>query len=62
MRYQKIKRVPFNGNSKQCLVLRHIYAKKMFDMLSDDYRLINIDESWLNQADFIEERRDKEGL
>ena len=50
--YRKIKRVPFQGNSERCKVLRSLYAQKMLPIYETSQRVINIDESWLNEADF----------
>jgi hypothetical protein len=48
MRYSKIKKIPYQGNSQRSLVLRQQYAQKMLRVLSDNKRIINIDETWLN--------------
>ena len=50
--YRKIKRIPFQGNSERCKVLRSLYAQKMLPIYETSQRVINIDESWLNEADF----------
>ena len=52
MRYRKLKRVPFQGNSERCLVTRMLYAKKMLSLLDEGKRIINIDETWLPSLDF----------
>ena len=52
MRYKRVKRIPFRGNSERCLVLRQQYAKFMLGLLSSGRRVINIDETWINQTDF----------
>ena len=33
MRYRMLKKVAFQGNSERCLVMRMLYAKKMFTLL-----------------------------
>ena len=33
MRYRVLKRVAYQGNSERCLVMRMLYAKKMFTLL-----------------------------
>ena len=50
--YRKIRRVPFQGNSDRCLVLRQLYARKMFQLYNDGYHVLNIDESWIPSEDF----------
>ena len=52
MRYRKVKRVHFQGNSERCIVLRQQYGKYMMDLLASGRRILNIDETWLNQTDF----------
>jgi hypothetical protein len=52
MRYKKIKKIPFQGNSDRCLVLRQLYAKQLLGILNEGKRVINIDETWLPQTDF----------
>lgn len=52
MRYKKIKKIPFQGNSGRCLVLRQLYAKQLLGILNEGKRVINIDETWLPQTDF----------
>ena len=52
MRYRVLKKVEFQGNSQRCLVTRMLYAKKMFELLEQGARIINIDETWLPHLDF----------
>ena len=51
MSYKKIKRLSVQTNTQRCLVLRSLYAKRMIYYLLEDYRIINVDESWLSTAD-----------
>ena len=51
MTYRKIKRLSLQTNSERCLVLRSLYAKTMLGLLHQDYRVINVDESWLSTND-----------
>ncbi len=48
LRYSRVRKVPFQANFERCLVLRHLYARKAFELLQTDARLFTIDESWLN--------------
>ena len=50
--YRLIKKVPVQGNSERCLVLRQQYAMKMIPLLQEGKHIINIDESWLNETNF----------
>ena len=52
MSYRKIKLVPYQGNSDRCLILRQQYGKFMLEKMSNHPRIINIDETWLNQSDY----------
>ena len=52
MKYKRIKRVPFSGNSNRNLYLRQQYAIKMIELLGQDQCILNIDETWLSRTDF----------
>ena len=52
MRYKKVKRHAFQGNSERNVVKRAMYAKTMLDILDSNRRIICIDETWINQCDF----------
>ena len=60
--YRKIKRVPFQGNSERCRVLRSLYARKMLTLYQSPQRVINIDESWIPEADFRRRRWKRRGM
>ena len=45
MRYRKVKRVPFQGNSERCIVQRQQYGKYMLKLMSSGRRILNIDET-----------------
>ncbi len=51
--YRIAKKVPIQSNSERCLVLRQQYALRMLPLLADQKRIINVDESWLNEASFL---------
>lgn len=51
--YRRIKKIPFHGNRTRCLVLRQQYAMFMLHQLSEGKRVINIDQSWLNETQFV---------
>ena len=52
MRYKKVQKVAYQGNSQRSLVLRQLCAKSMLDILNGDMIVINIDESSFIEADY----------
>ena len=52
MRFRKVKPTSFLGNTQRSLVLRCLYAQKFLEALDSGDTIINIDETWINQADF----------
>ena len=53
MGYRLAKTVPIQGNAERCLVLRQQYALRLLPLLESGKRIINIDESWINQTRFL---------
>ena len=51
MRFRKVKRIPFGGNTDRSLFLRFECAKTLITLLEAKKRLVSIDESWLQEAD-----------
>mgnify|MGYP004023725743 CR=1 FL=1 len=51
--YRLAKSVPVQSNSERCLVLRQQFALKILPLLRKGRRIINVDESWLNQSRFV---------
>ena len=51
MRFRKVKRTPFAGNTDKSLALRHLCAKQIIKLMEAGKRLVNIDESWLSDTD-----------
>ncbi len=51
--YRMVKKVPVQSNSERCLVLRQQYALKMLDLLQQKPRIINVDESWINESSYL---------
>lgn len=52
MKFKKIKRVPFSGNTNRNLILRQQFAYEMIELLKNYLLIINIDETWIAQTDF----------
>ena len=51
--FRKTKKVPSQGNSQRCLILRQQYALKLLDQIEKGKRIINFDETWLNECSFV---------
>ena len=51
--YRNTKKVPTQGNSERCLILRQQYSLKLLDQIERGKRIINFDETWLNECSFI---------
>ena len=51
--YRIVKKVPIQSNSERCLVLRQQYAVRMIQLLQEKKRIINVDESWVNESSFL---------
>ena len=56
MRYKKVKLIPIHANSQKSLVLRQQFALVMLDLLNKRKRILNIDETWLNNTNFIRKK------
>ena len=52
LRYHIAKKIPLQGNSQRCLVLRKEYALKMIELMEKKCNIINVDESWINEVNF----------
>jgi len=53
LKYRRAKKVPIQSNSERCLVLRQQYSTRMLEFLKSGKRVINIDETWLNETNFV---------
>lgn len=51
-RYRKVRKTVPGANSERCLVLRQQYALKMISLLLEGKRIINVDETWINETNF----------
>ena len=51
--FVKAKKLHVNANSPKVMVQRQQYAIKMLELLEQGTRIINIDETWLNETSFI---------
>ena len=52
MSYKRISTVALHANSEKNRILRQRFAIELVNLLNQGKRIINIDESWLNQTDF----------
>ena len=53
MIFVKTKKLNPQANSDRVLILRQRYAAQMVELLSEGKRVVNIDETWLNETSFI---------
>ena len=51
--YKRAKLVAPQANTERCLVMRKEYALKLLDLLDRGKRIINVDETWLNESNFV---------
>ena len=52
MGYRRARTVTIQANSERCLVLRQQFALRFLPLMESGRRIINVDESWLNQTRF----------
>ena len=52
LRYNKIVKLPVQGNSERCLVQRQQCALEFLELIQTKRRIINIDESWVDSGDY----------
>ena len=50
--YRLAKKVPVQANEPRCLILRQQYAMTMLDLLRNRKRILNIDETWINDTNY----------
>ena len=53
LRYRRVRRIQTQANSERCLVLRQQYAMKISSVLSAKKVVVNVDESWLSETNFL---------
>jgi hypothetical protein len=53
MSYRRANKQPFQVNSERCIILRQQYALVHLQALLSGQRVINIDESWINETTFF---------
>ena len=52
MTYTQVKFLSVKANAPRSLVVRSLYARKLLDLLKQNFRVVNVDESFLNVSDF----------
>ena len=62
LRYNKIVKIPVHGNSERCLVQRQQCALVFLKLVQTKRRIINIDESWVNSADYRRRSWSRKGM
>ena len=55
-RFKLIRKIPYLGNHNRCLMLRQLYAKFMLRKLAAGVRIINVDQTWINDM-FLTRRK-----
>lgn len=53
MSYKKAKKAVPQANSERCRVLRQQYALTSVEQLENNKRIINVDETWINETNFV---------
>ena len=53
MSYRAAVKLPKQGNTERCIVLRQQYAMVILPLLELGQRIVNVDESWLAETSFI---------
>ena len=53
LRYRRTRKIVVQANSQRCLVERQQYALIMLNQLEAGKRIIVVDETWLNESNFI---------
>ena len=56
MSYTQVKFLNAKANCPRSLVVRSLYARKLLEYLKQDFRVLNIDESFLDVCDFRRRR------
>ena len=51
--FRRVRKVPVQANLDRCLVLRQQYALAMLALLGSGKRVINVDETWLAESNYI---------
>ena len=52
LRYKMLKVVPKQGNSDRSLYLRQRFAMKLLDLLKGGKRILNVDETHINESNY----------
>jgi hypothetical protein len=53
LKFKRVKKIAYQGNSERNLVLRQRFGMKFIELFESGKRIINIDETWLNDTQFI---------
>ena len=61
-KYKRIRKIPFLGNTLRCFVLRQHYGIFMINQLASDVRVINLDQTWINDLEFRRQKWRKRGF
>lgn len=61
LKYKRVKRIAFRGNDEKNLVLRQKFAMRLLELMDSGKRIINVDESWLSDTQFIRSKWNLKG-
>lgn len=61
MSFTKVWYLALRANAPRSLTVRSLYAQEMMKLLDQGYRVINCDQSWLNESDFRRHRWNRKG-
>ena len=61
MRYRPIKGVSNTANTHKNMILRQQFAYRMLELLQQGKRILNIDETWLNDTNFARRKWRRRG-
>ena len=52
LKFKKVKRIPQNANSLRNQHMRQQFAIKMLQLLSEDKRILAVDETWFGETNY----------
>ena len=59
--YRRAKKIPMQANLQRCKVLRQQYALSLLSLLASGKRVIQVDETWLNETNFTRRTWSRQG-
>ena len=53
LRYKRVKRIAFKGNTDKNLYLRQRFGMRLIELLQAGKRVLGVDETWLGDTQFV---------